>query len=198
MPFTLGAGAAVLLPERALGRVARLLCMGGARRRSRWPLRRVEDRRGGRAAEGTRLEIACTGNGTEGSNPSLSATAREACRGSEGRRRDGSVARRRDRGASPALLIGLARLRGLRLASLAARCATARRQGVGAEWRLGCCRAPAGRTVRMPGTGFGVGYRAAPSKIQAPIAQLDRAPGCGPGGRKFESCWARQQRCGAR
>ncbi len=26
----------------------------------------------------------------------------------------------------------------------------------------------------------------------APIAQLDRASGCGPGGRTFESCWARQ------
>src|SRR6516164_5952870 len=26
----------------------------------------------------------------------------------------------------------------------------------------------------------------------APIAQLDRASGCGPEGRMFESCWARQ------
>ena len=26
----------------------------------------------------------------------------------------------------------------------------------------------------------------------APVAQLDRVPGCGPGGRRFESCRARQ------
>ena len=33
----------------------------------------VDERRGGRVAEGTRLESACTGNGTVGSNPTLSA-----------------------------------------------------------------------------------------------------------------------------
>jgi hypothetical protein len=29
-------------------------------------------------------------------------------------------------------------------------------------------------------------------RFRAPIAQLDRASGCGPEGRMFESCWARQ------
>ena len=69
--------------------------------------------RGGRAAEGTRLEIACTGNGTEGSNPSLSASGLRPL----ARRRDGDALGCGRRGASPAGLIGLARLRRLRLVS---------------------------------------------------------------------------------
>ena len=36
------------------------------------------------------------------------------------------------------------------------------------------------------------GFAKLPAASRAPIAQLDRASGCGPEGRMFESCWARQ------
>ena len=39
--------------------------------------------------------------------------------------------------------------------------------------------------------GAAIGLSFGPTQ-NAPIAQLDRALGCGPGGRTFESCWARQ------
>ncbi len=49
--------------------------------------------------------------------------------------------------------------------------------------------------LRQPRPGasrLGIRFARFPTGFHAPVAQLDRAPGCGPGGRMFESCRARQ------